>query len=174
MGTLRIVRGDITKMRVDAVVNAANSALCQGGGVCGAIFSAAGAFELRRACEQIGRCETGEAVITGGYRLPAKYIIHTVGPVWRGGNYGEEELLRSCYRKSLVLAEQNGLKSVAFPLISSGIFGYPKAQAAAVSVSEIQTFLRENEMDVVLVAFDGDTERICREAEQAAFAGEDA
>ena len=170
----RIVRGDITKMRTDAVVNAANSALCQGGGVCGAIFSAAGALELRRACDQIGRCETGEAVITGGFRLPAQYIIHTVGPVWRGGNSGEEELLRSCYRKSLMLAKQNELKSVAFPLISAGIFGYPKAQAAAVAVSEIQTFLRENEMDVVLAAFDGDTERICREAEQAVFEGEGA
>jgi O-acetyl-ADP-ribose deacetylase (regulator of RNase III) len=170
----RIVRGDITKMRTDAVVNAANSALCQGGGVCGAIFAAAGALELRRACDQIGYCETGEAVITGGFRLPAKYIIHTVGPLWRGGNSGEEELLRSCYRKSLVLAKQNGLKSVAFPLISAGIFGYPKAQAAAVAVSEIQAVLRENEMDVVLVAFDGDTERICREAEQTAFAGGDA
>jgi O-acetyl-ADP-ribose deacetylase (regulator of RNase III) len=170
----RIVRGDITKMRTDAVVNAANGALCQGGGVCGAIFAAAGALELQQACARIGGCGVGEAVITDGFRLPAKYIIHTVGPVWHGGNSGEEELLRSCYRKSLMLAEQNGLKSVAFPLISAGIFGYPKAQAAAVAVSEIQAFLRENEMDVVLVAFDGDTERICREAEQAAFAGGDA
>lgn len=174
----RIVRGDITKMRVDAIVNAANTSLSRGGGVCGAIFSAAGAEELQRACERIGRCRTGEAVITDGFRLPAKRIIHTAGPVWRGGGCGEEELLRSCYVKSLDLAKANGLKSIAFPLISSGIYGYPKAAAAAVAVSAIKAFLEENDkgnnMEATLVAYDEDTARVCHEAERSLSGAEDA
>ena len=157
---LEIVQNDITKMRVDAIVNAANSGLLRGGGVCGAIFAAAGAQDLQNACNAIGHCDTGEAVITEGFRLSARSIIHTVGPVWRGGMQNEETLLRSCYVKSLELAKSRGLKSVAFPLISSGIFGYPKEQAVAVAVSAIETFLTETDMDVFLVLFDEETYRL--------------
>lgn len=157
---LEIVQNDITKMRVDAIVNAANSGLLRGGGVCGAIFAAAGVQDLQNACNAIGHCDTGEAVITEGFRLPARYIIHTVGPVWRGGMENEEAFLHSCYIKSLELAKSRGLKSVAFPLISSGIFGYPKEQAVAVAVSAIETFLTENDMDVFLVLFDDETYRL--------------
>ncbi len=157
-----IVRNDITKMHVDAIVNAANSGLLRGGGVCGAIFSAAGAEELQRACDAIGRCETGEAVITDGFRLPARYVIHTVGPVWRGGMQNEEALLRSCYIKSLELAKSRGLHSVAFPLISSGIFGYPKEEAVSVAISAIESFLQKNDMVVFLVLFDEQTYRLSK------------
>ncbi|MDR2179276.1 MAG: macro domain-containing protein [Synergistaceae bacterium] len=149
-----IVRNDITKMKVDAVVNAANTALQMGGGVCGAIFSAAGAEELQKECDAIGGCPTGEAVVTKGYRLPAKYIIHTAGPVWSGGGQGEEKLLRSCYLNSLALAKKYGCESIAFPLISSGIFGYPKDQALGVATAAIAGFLMENEMSIYLVVFD--------------------
>jgi O-acetyl-ADP-ribose deacetylase (regulator of RNase III) len=151
--SLQIIHGDITKFSVDAIVNAANSALQQGGGVCGAIFAAAGARELAAACNQIGHCAVGEAVATSGFRLPAKHIFHTVGPVWRGGESGEEEQLRACYRNCLKLAESMQLKSVAFPLISSGIFGYPKQQAFSVAVSEIGRYLFHAEIDVFLVIY---------------------
>lgn len=144
-------------MHVDAIVNAANSGLLRGGGVCGAIFAAAGAAELQNACARIGYCDTGEAVITEGFRLPAQYVIHTVGPVWRGGMQNEEALLRSCYIKSLELAKAHGLRSIAFPLISSGIFGYPRKEAVAVAISAIEGFLSKNEMDVYLVLFDKET-----------------
>jgi len=153
----QIIRNDITKMDADAIVNAANTALQQGGGVCGAIFTAAGAKQLQAACDAIGRCETGEAVITDAFNLPAKYVIHTAGPIWRGGNAGEEQLLRNCYLNSLRLAEQIGCESVAFPLISSGIYGYPRKQAMQVAVSAINEFLEDHDMTVYLVAFDTET-----------------
>jgi len=151
---LSIIRGDITKMRVDAVINAANPRLRRGGGVCGAIFRAAGENELKAECELIGRCEVGGAVITGGYGLPARFIIHAVGPVWQGGGYREKQLLASCYTAALNLAAERGLKSVAFPLISSGIYGYPKEQAQAVAIGAIRRFLRDRDMAVFLVIYD--------------------
>ena len=134
------VRANIVTLAVDAVVNAANPALRAGGGVCGAIFEAAGRAELQAACDGLGGCATGDAVITPGFRLPAKYVIHTVGPVWRGGHHGEEALLRSCYRRSLALAARHGLRSVAFPLISAGIYGYPYREALRVAQAEIEAF----------------------------------
>ncbi len=157
---LQIIRNDITKMDVDAIVNAANSKLKMGGGVCGAIFKAAGIKELQKECDKIGECNTGAAVITNGYNLPAKHIIHTVGPVWNGGNNDEENLLRSCYLTSLQLALDNGLESIAFPLISSGIYGYPKDQAFKVAVTAIQNFLFDNDMMVYLIVFDKEAVKI--------------
>lgn len=151
---LEIVRHDITRMRVDAVVNAANEELAQGGGVCGAIFAAAGAESLAGECRRIGRCGVGEAVITGGYALPARHIIHTVGPVWRGGGHMEEKQLASCYASALRLAMDRGCASVAFPLISSGNFGYPRDQALQTAIAAIGAFLLEHDMTVYLVVFD--------------------
>jgi len=149
-----IVRQDITKMKVDAIVNAANTALQMGGGVCGAIFKAAGAHELQAACNKLAPIQTGEAVITPGFRLDAKFVIHTAGPVYRDGKHGEEELLRSCYTNSLKRVLENGCASVAFPLISSGIYGYPKVEALHVATAVIQDFLDSQDMDVSLVVFD--------------------
>ena len=140
---LRLISADLVTMPVGAVVNAANSRLAMGGGVCGAIFKAAGPEKLAAACRKIGHCPTGGAVATPGFDLGAKMIIHTVGPVWRGGDGGEPEQLRSCYLKSLALAAEHGLDSVAFPLISSGIFGYPRDQALTVAMEAIGDFLAE-------------------------------
>jgi len=151
---LRIVQNDIVKMEVNAVVNAANTSLQMGGGVCGAIFAAAGAEQLRAACDSIGGCPVGEAVITYGYNLPARYIVHTVGPVWEGGDGNEAALLRNCYTNSLTLAVQHDCQSIAFPLISSGIFGYPKDQALRIAVAAISEFLADHEIDVYLVVYD--------------------
>lgn len=151
---LKIVNSDITTMHVDAIVNAANTALQQGGGVCGAIFRAAGAEKLRAACSKLAPIKTGEAVITPGFDLPAKYVIHTPGPVYRDGKHGEREMLRSCYLNSLKLAKENKCKSVAFPLISSGIYGYPKAEALKAATSAIKEFLAGHDLDVYLAVFD--------------------
>ena len=150
-----IVRQDITKMQVDAIVNAANTALRMGGGVCGAIFKAAGYAELQEACYKVSPIKTGEAAITPGFRLPAKYVIHAAGPVYSHWNAEQnEQLLRSAYTESLKLALENGCGSIAFPLISSGIYGYPKEEALRVAVTAIKDFLAEHDMDVYLVIFD--------------------
>ena len=162
---IEIVEGDVTKQRVDAIVNAANTTLLGGGGVDGAIHRAAGP-ELLEECRAFGGCPTGQAKITKGYKLPAKWVIHTVGPVWREGQHGEEELLASCYRNSLALAEQKGVRTIAFPSISTGAYGFPMERAARIAVTEIKTFLERNSSmeKVVLVCFGKSAFDIHREA----------
>lgn len=151
-GTLNIKKQDITKMSVDCIVNAANSQLQHGGGVCGSIFTAAGAKDLQAACDAHGHCPTGEAVITPGFKLKAKYIVHAVGPIWQGGNHNEEKSLYNCYQNAIKLAHNNGCKSIAFPLISSGIYGYPVIEAWRVAIRAIQE--SPYEMDVTIAVID--------------------
>jgi O-acetyl-ADP-ribose deacetylase (regulator of RNase III) len=162
---LIVTRGDITRLDVDAIVNAANSSLLGGGGVDGAIHDAAGP-QLLAECRQLGGCPTGEAKLTRGYNLPARYVIHTVGPVWSGDGEREDALLASCYRRCLEIAEQNGLASMAFPSISTGAYGFPIARAAEIAVREIRAFLAAHELPAVVtvVTFAGGDEQVYRRA----------
>jgi O-acetyl-ADP-ribose deacetylase (regulator of RNase III) len=166
------VQGDITRERVDAIVNAANEALLPGGGVCGAIHRAAGP-RLWQECRTIGHCAPGDAVITGGYNLPARYVIHTVGPVWEGGGHGEEETLASCYRRCIELAQQHGLRSIAFPAISTGIYGFPLHRATRIAVASTRAALETAPAieTVHFVCFDAGTFAAYRRALGEAQAG---
>ena len=155
---IRVDTVDITTLRVDAIVNAANESLLGGGGVDGAIHRAAGP-DLLAECRTIGGCPTGEAVITGGYRVPARYVIHTVGPVWHGGGQGEADLLRACYRNCMRLAGENGVERLAFPAISTGVYRFPKRAAASIAVAEIRAAPASSVSEVILTCFDADTAR---------------
>ena len=152
---INLIRDDITKLKVDAIVNAANSRLAGGGGVDGAIHRDAGA-DLPVACRKLNGCLTGSAKITSGFKLPAKFIIHTVGPVWRGGNSNESKLLESCYRTSLEISKQNNAKTVAFPNISTGIYGFPKQEAARIAIATVSEFIKNHSLpeQVTFVCFD--------------------
>ena len=169
MSTLEVMTGDITRLAVDAIVNAANSSLLGGGGVDGAIHRAAGP-QLLAECRTLGGCPTGEARITAGYRLKAAHVIHTVGPVWHGGASGEDEALASCYRASLDVARAHHLVSIAFPAISTGVYGFPRARAAAIAVATVRASLAnaENPARIIFCCFDDETARLHREAIEAA------
>ena len=167
---IEVVEGDITKQGVDAVVNAANTTLLGGGGVDGAIHRAAGP-ELLKECRTLGGCPTGQAKITKGYKLPARWVIHTVGPVWHGGGRNEDELLASCYRNSLTLAVQNGIRTIAFPSISTGAYGFPMDRAARLAIREIKQFLQANTSVecVLLVCFGREALEVHQQAVKNAF-----
>jgi O-acetyl-ADP-ribose deacetylase (regulator of RNase III) len=160
---IQIVQGDITQLDVDAIVNAANESLLGGGGVDGAIHRAAGP-ELMEECRKLGGCPTGQAKMTGGYQLKARHVIHTVGPVYDGGGYGEAELLASCYRESLRLARDAGLTSIAFPCISTGIYGYPKSEACEIAVATVSEWLAKNDLprEVTFCCFDAEDTELYR------------
>ncbi len=166
---IEIVRGDITRQQVDAIVNAANNTLLGGGGVDGAIHRAAGPGLLAE-CRKLGGCETGAAKITKGYNLPASYVIHTVGPIWRGGTHSEDDLLACCYRSCLNLAFENNIRSLAFPSISTGVYGFPVDRASKIAIREVRAFLDEHAIpeQVVVVCFDPHT----YECYRAALSGE--
>lgn len=157
---IEIKKTDITDLDVDAVVNAANRNLHEGGGVCGAIFARAGSEELTKACSEIGGCRTGCAVITPGFNLKAKYIIHAVGPVWHGGSDSEEKLLYGAYAKSLELAEENGCKSIAFPVISSGIYGYPKREAWKIAIRACKDYCKNHEMKITIAVLSDESKEL--------------
>jgi O-acetyl-ADP-ribose deacetylase len=167
---IEIIQGDITKLAVDAIVNAANNTLLGGGGVDGAIHRAAGP-QLVAECATLGGCQTGDAKRTAGYRLPAKHVIHTVGPVWHGGKSGEPDLLRSAYRRCFQVAHEHGLQSIAFPAISAGVYGYPMDQACAIALTEAQTALGQYPelTRVIFVAFNAAAERIYQQVFVSVF-----
>jgi len=169
MEPISVLQADITTLEVDAIVNAANRSLLGGGGVDGAIHRAAGPGLLAE-CRRLGGCETGGARMTSGHHLPARYVIHTVGPVWRGGEAGEAQLLASCYRSSLALAAQHRIRSIAFPAISCGAYGYPVDQACAIAMREVRGFLRAEELpsEVVFACFDQRVEKALLAAQEAA------
>jgi O-acetyl-ADP-ribose deacetylase (regulator of RNase III) len=164
MNRIELFQGDITKLSLDAIVNAANTSLLGGGGVDGAIHRAAGK-ELLEECRSLNGCKTGDAKITKGYRLPAKYVIHTVGPVWHGGYSGEQEKLASCYRKSLELARENQIQTLAFPNISTGVYGFPKKEAAQIAINEVLSFItNENYFKkIVFCVFDEENFKLYKE-----------
>ena len=164
MNQIELFKGDITTLKVDAIVNAANSSLLGGGGVDGAIHRAAGK-ELLAECRSLNGCATGDAKITQGYNLPSKFVIHTVGPVWQGGKSGEPEKLASCYRRSLEVANENGIKTIAFPNISTGVYGYPKKAAAEIAVQTVVSFLEKNNeiRQIIFCVFDNENFEIYRE-----------
>lgn len=158
---IEIIKGDITNLNVDVIVNAANTTLLGGGGVDGAIHRAAGP-KLLEECKTLNGCKTGEAKITKGYNLLAKYVIHTVGPIWNGGNFNEDELLANCYRNSLIIAVNNKIKTIAFPAISTGVYRFPLESATKIAITEVKKFLKKNESleKVIFVCFDERTEEI--------------
>jgi len=151
MSSIKILINDITQLDVDCIVNAANEGLWAGGGVCGAIFRQAGYDALTKACQKIGHCDTGKAVITPGFDLKAKYIIHAVGPIWSGGMHDEPRLLRSCYQEALKLVQENACHSIAFPLISSGVYGYPKELAWKEAIDACKEYIKDNEYDIDII-----------------------